>query len=437
LRVLADEYHVDGMGPNATCNMNRLLKLVAKTKAKIHEEQLRFRSVWNIHDAGYVQQINGFAASTAEINEAVNAATSKLAANRAESDSLNTQRLVLEAKIVALASKIKAAGNRSPDIRAGTASAEVKIYIKTVATLDVLLKLVRGFKARMSESADAAEEAASLLEQQSKMAATANIKSLIEVAQLQVFAIKKDRLATDKLVVQASHSELQLMKSAQVMHIAKAIDRLEGALDAEMKVVKRHRQGPLVDDESVDSEEELIALHTQLFELQHELHMMTNRQYHLRMQASLSVSESSMRKLRLQAAAVEKQVIMTRRINARHAFEAESRMRTRQLELLQQIEALLKRHGKRACHKVVSEVYTPSPGVSYINQNALTHTVFFPKKYRKAPCVYLQRNTKAFIPHRYKLTRVTTTYFTVEVQRLAAWTDEQALSLTWNAVGNL
>ncbi len=183
---------------------------------------------------------------------------------------------------------------------------------------------------------------------------------------------------------------------------------------------------------------------------------------------------------------------MTRRINARHAFEAESRMRTRQLELLQQIEALLKRHGKRACHKVVSEgtlpwgdrirprlwwwwrgrgrlcrqqvmrwyvaclfltflvflsvcrapgcvipVYTPSPGVSYINQNALTHTVFFPKKYRKAPCVYLQRNTKAFIPHRYKLTRVTTTYFTVEVQRLAAWTDEQALSLTWNAVGNL
>ncbi len=277
MRVLADEYHVDGMGPNATCNMNRLLKLVAKTKAKIHEEQLRFRSVWNIHDAGYVQQINGFAASTAEINEAVNAATSKLAANRAESDSLNTQRLVLEAKIVALASKIKAAGNRSPDIRAGTASAEVKIYIKTVATLDVLLKLVRGFKARMSESADAAEEAASLLEQQSKMAATANIKSLIEVAQLQVFAIKKDRLATDKLVVQASHSELQLMKSAQVMHIAKAIDRLEGALDAEMKVVKRHRQGPLVDDESVDSEEELIALHTQLFELQHELHMMVRK----------------------------------------------------------------------------------------------------------------------------------------------------------------
>jgi hypothetical protein len=62
-----------------------------------------------------------------------------------------------------------------------------------------------------------------------------------------------------------------------------------------------------------------------------------------------------MRKLRLEAAAVEKRVIMTRRINARHAFEAESRMRTRQLELLQQIEALLKRHGKRACHKVVSE----------------------------------------------------------------------------------
>jgi hypothetical protein len=277
LRVLADEYHVDGMWPNATCNMNRLLKLVAKTKAKIQEEQLRFRSVWNIHDAGYVQQINGFAASTAEIKETVSAAAGKLAANRAEADSLSTQRLVLEAKIVALASKIKAAGNRNPDIRAGKASAEVKMYIKTVASLDVLLKLVRGFKVRMAESADAAEEAASLLEQQSKTAATANIKSLIEVAQLQVFAIRKDRLATDKLVVKASHSELQMMKSAQVMHIAKAIDRLEGALDAEMKVVKGYRQGPLVDDESVDSEEELIVLHTQLFELQYELHKMVRK----------------------------------------------------------------------------------------------------------------------------------------------------------------
>ena len=68
-----------------------------------------------------------------------------------------------------------------------------------------------------------------------------------------------------------------------------------------------------------------------------------------------------MRAAQVDSARADKQQAIQRRAAARHQFEAESKLRTRQQQLLRDIAGMLQRHGRNACQKIVTDGAKKNP----------------------------------------------------------------------------